>query len=191
MAGRSRSEGRSAAAIVMRLRALIALALLAVTFSLLSPGVPHRGQSLDPRQARGDQRDPRHRDDVRDPERRHRPLRRVDCRPVRDGRRGPAQPGTRAAGPRRRGLPPHLVRRGDRARRRHGGRRAQRLAGRAPRRRAVHRDARLAVRRAGCRAAHLGRRHLPEPRRIGRAGQHGLHPARHRRACSGCPSPSG
>ena len=37
MAGPSRSEGRSAAAIVMRLRALIALALLAVTFSLLSP----------------------------------------------------------------------------------------------------------------------------------------------------------
>ena len=37
MAGLSRGEGRSAAAIVMKLRALIALALLAVTFSLLSP----------------------------------------------------------------------------------------------------------------------------------------------------------
>jgi erythritol transport system permease protein len=37
MAGHSRSEGRSAAALVMKLRALIALALLAVTFSLLSP----------------------------------------------------------------------------------------------------------------------------------------------------------
>jgi erythritol transport system permease protein len=37
MADRGRSQGRSAAALVMRLRALIALALLAVTFSLLSP----------------------------------------------------------------------------------------------------------------------------------------------------------
>ncbi len=37
MAGRKGTDGRSAAAMVMKLRALIALALLAVTFSLLSP----------------------------------------------------------------------------------------------------------------------------------------------------------
>lgn len=37
MAGRKGTDGRSAAAVVMKLRALIALALLAVTFSLLSP----------------------------------------------------------------------------------------------------------------------------------------------------------
>lgn len=37
MAARSRNDERSVAAIVMKLRALIALALLAVTFSLLSP----------------------------------------------------------------------------------------------------------------------------------------------------------
>ena len=111
MAGLSRSEGRSdrrgrdeaprahrAGAAGRHVLAVVA-------------GVPHRRQSLDSRQARRDQRDPRHRDDVRDPERRHRPLRRVDCRPVRGGRRGAPQPGTRAAGPRRRGLLPRLVRR--------------------------------------------------------------------------------
>ena len=65
-----------------RCRAFIALIVIIIVFSLLSRHLPDLGQPDHDDQARRDQRDPRDRDAPGHPQRRHRPLGRLDRRPA-------------------------------------------------------------------------------------------------------------
>ena len=130
-------------------------------------------------EARRAQRLPGHGHDLRHHHRRHRPLGRLDRRPVRHGGRlSGAQrhrPADRLHGlfQRARDHPHH-------ARRRHPDRRDQRTADHPAQRRAFHRHARHALRRARRGTAVVRRPHLPESRRQSRPRQHRLRLSRRR-----------
>ena len=155
---------------VLRLRALIALVVADARVFAAVAGVPDDRQPDDPRQARRDQRDPRDRDDVRHPQRRHRPVGRLDRRALRHGRRALLEPRPRRSS---RSASWSISTPGSWSSialaRRHGARRGQRLAGRAAAasRRSSRRSAcstSRAARRCSCPAARRFRISRVRPR---------------------------